>query len=45
MKAYVIAYKNGVAPTAILGHANGLKSAYTNAKAVSVDQSAYQLEG
>ena len=45
VKAYVIAYKNGVAiGRTILGHAAGPKSAYTNAKAVSVDQSAYQLK-
>ena len=45
VKAYVIAFKNGVAiGRTILGHAAGPKSAYTNAKAVSVDQSAYQLK-
>ena len=45
VKAYVIAYKNGAAiGRTILGHAAGPKSAYTNAKAVTVDQSAYQLK-
>ena len=42
VKAYVIAYKNGAEiGRTILGHAAGPKSAYTNAKAVTADQSAY----